>query len=110
MRPHNSQVGRIICAVGLPASFPTPSIPHAHQIPGAGAGAKWFQLYVFRDRDVSQRLLTRARALGFKALEVTVDNAIPGGCAMPATAFHSPSDGRRPSSPVFSPIPAGHRR
>ncbi|MBL6431192.1 MAG: alpha-hydroxy-acid oxidizing protein [Alphaproteobacteria bacterium] len=31
-----------------------------------------------QDREVSKRLLARARTLGFAALEVTVDNAIPG--------------------------------
>jgi (S)-mandelate dehydrogenase len=41
-------------------------------------GRRWFQLYVFRDRAVSSRLIDRAAALGFEALEVTVDNAIPG--------------------------------
>lgn len=43
-----------------------------------GPGAKWFQLYLFRDRAVSQRLISRARDLGFEALEVTIDNAVPG--------------------------------
>jgi len=48
------------------------------EVAEAGEGPKWFQLYVFKDRDVSRRLVSKARALGFKALEVTVDNAIPG--------------------------------
>lgn len=34
---------------------------------------KWFQLYIFRDRDVSLKLVQRAERAGFKALVLTVD-------------------------------------
>ena len=38
----------------------------------------WFQLYVQKDRSVSQDLVNRAAAAGFKALVVTVDVPVPG--------------------------------
>ena len=40
----------------------------------AATGApKWFQLYVYKDREVSRNLVQRAEAAGYKALCVTVD-------------------------------------
>ena len=45
---------------------------------GEAHGRKWFQAYIFRERGVTARLVERAARLGFEALEVTVDNAIPG--------------------------------
>lgn len=38
----------------------------------------WFQLYVQRDRAVSQDMVTRAKEAGFKALVVTVDVPVRG--------------------------------
>ena len=39
---------------------------------------KWFQLYVWRDRDAGKDLLERARAAGYEALLLTVDTAVAG--------------------------------
>jgi L-lactate dehydrogenase (cytochrome) len=36
-------------------------------------GPKWFQLYVWKDRELTRSLIERARAAGYKALVVTVD-------------------------------------
>lgn len=36
-------------------------------------GPKWFQLYVWRDRDLTRRVVERARAAGYLALCLTVD-------------------------------------
>ena len=63
---------------GIPFVMSTAATATMEDIIAAGDGQKWFQLYMFRDRDVSLRMVDRARALGFSALEVTVDNAIPG--------------------------------
>lgn len=42
------------------------------------AGAFWFQLYIFRDREVSRHLVQRAEAAGAEALVVTVDTLVQG--------------------------------
>src|SRR4029077_946467 len=42
------------------------------------ADAWWFQLYVFRDREVTRHLVQRAEAAGAKALVVTVDTPVLG--------------------------------
>lgn len=34
---------------------------------------KWFQLYIYKDRSVSENLIRRAENSGFKALVLTVD-------------------------------------
>jgi L-lactate dehydrogenase (cytochrome) len=39
---------------------------------------KWFQLYVWRDRDAGEDLITRAKAAGFEALVLTVDTPVAG--------------------------------
>ena len=41
-------------------------------------GHLWYQLYVYKDRDVSRRLVEKAEALGYKALVVTVDSQFAG--------------------------------
>ncbi|XP_045472727.1 hydroxyacid oxidase 1-like [Harmonia axyridis] len=40
--------------------------------------AKWFQLYVFNDRNLTKNLIQRAEKAGFKALVVTVDLPVMG--------------------------------
>ena len=63
---------------GIPFVMSSAASATMEAVAAAGEGRKWFQLYLFRDREVSLRLLKQAEALGFEALEVTVDNAIPG--------------------------------
>ena len=41
---------------------------------------KWFQLYIFTDRELSRNLVQRAEKAGYKALVVTVDHAVFGKC------------------------------
>ncbi len=42
-------------------------------IAGACDGKRWFQLYIYRDRAVTEALVRRADAAGYRALMVTVD-------------------------------------
>ncbi|MEX1047427.1 MAG: alpha-hydroxy acid oxidase [Actinomycetota bacterium] len=42
------------------------------------AAAKWFQLYIYRDRDVTAELVKRAFEAGFDALVLTVDTPVLG--------------------------------
>ncbi|KAF0765282.1 hypothetical protein AaE_002993, partial [Aphanomyces astaci] len=41
-------------------------------------GLRWFQLYIFKDRDLTRSLVERAERAGFKALVLTVDTPILG--------------------------------
>ena len=47
-------------------------------IAAASAGPKWFQLYVFRDRDITEGIVKRAKKSGYKAIVFTVDVPVLG--------------------------------
>lgn len=44
----------------------------------ASRGPKWFQLYVYRDKEITRSLVDRAVAAGYQALCLTVDTPIAG--------------------------------
>ncbi len=48
------------------------------EIAKASPGPKWFQQFIYRDRDVTLDLAKRAAAAGYKALVLTVDVQAPG--------------------------------
>ncbi len=47
-------------------------------VAAVGRGTRWFQLYVQRDRALSEALVARAVAAGYKALVLTVDLPVAG--------------------------------
>ncbi|OCT93576.1 hypothetical protein XELAEV_18011251mg [Xenopus laevis] len=53
------------------STYATCSVEEISQ--AAPEGLRWFQLYVYRERKLSERLIRRVEALGFKALVLTVD-------------------------------------
>jgi len=44
----------------------------------ASTGSVWFQLYVFRDREITKELIRKAEAAGVKAIVLTVDTPLLG--------------------------------
>jgi L-lactate dehydrogenase (cytochrome) len=42
------------------------------------SGRRWFQLYLWRDREASRDFMARAKAAGYEALVLTVDTPVPG--------------------------------
>jgi len=44
----------------------------------AGGGALWFQLYLYRDRRLNERLVARAEEAGYRAIVLTVDAPFVG--------------------------------
>ncbi|MDV3127303.1 alpha-hydroxy-acid oxidizing protein [Mycobacterium sp. 21AC1] len=46
--------------------------------PESGGTDRWFQLYIWKDRDLTARLVTRAAAAGYRVLEIAVDTAVSG--------------------------------
>ena len=71
-------LARAASSFGIPFVMSSAATVSMEELAATADGPKWFQLYIFRDRTVTARLIERAGALGFEALEVTVDNAIPG--------------------------------
>lgn len=47
-------------------------------VAAAAVGPLWFQLYVYRSRDISEQLVRRAEAAGYQALVLTVDAPVLG--------------------------------
>ncbi len=48
------------------------------EVAAASAGPKLFQLYVFKDREVTRELIRRCKRAGYAALCLTVDTPVPG--------------------------------
>lgn len=48
------------------------------EVSGACGGGLWFQLYIYRDRSLTQELVARAQACGYRALVLTVDTPLLG--------------------------------
>ncbi|MCT1830622.1 alpha-hydroxy acid oxidase [Brevibacterium luteolum] len=64
---------------GVPFSLSTMGTQSIEDVAAAAPNAtKWFQLYLWRDRDASHDLIQRAWAAGYRTLLVTVDTAIAG--------------------------------
>jgi len=63
-------------AVFIQSTLSTSSVEEV----GAAApnARKWFQLYIYKDRDVTRQLVKRAEVAGFEALVLTVDAPIFG--------------------------------
>lgn len=57
------------------STLSTTSLEH---VAATGAGPRWFQLYVYRDREATLELVARAEAAGYKALVLTVDAPLLG--------------------------------
>ena len=63
---------------GLVYTLSTMSICSLEQVAEASPGPLWFQLYVWRDREVTRSLMERAKAAGYRVLVVTVDTPVLG--------------------------------
>jgi 4-hydroxymandelate oxidase len=71
-------VARAAAACDVTQGLSTLSTTRLEEVAAAADGAKWFQLYVFRDRDLTASLVRRAEAAGYEALVVTVDAPVLG--------------------------------
>jgi 4-hydroxymandelate oxidase len=81
----------------------------------SGAGPRWFQLYVFKDRAVSERLVRRAEAAGYAALVLTVDTPrlgrrekdVKNGFGLPPGLRLANFDGELAREPAHAPGVSG---
>lgn len=64
---------RAAAAGGTITLLSTLSSYSMEEVAAAANGPKWFQLYCYRDRDLTKRLVQRAEAAGYGAVCVTVD-------------------------------------
>ncbi|MER8073427.1 alpha-hydroxy acid oxidase [Streptomyces sp. NPDC094034] len=64
---------------GIPFSLSTLGTTSIEKVAAAAPTArKWFQLYLWKDRDLSLQLVANAKAAGYEALLVTVDVPVAG--------------------------------
>ena len=72
-------VGRVAERIGIPYALSTMGTTTIEDLASAAPGArKWFQLYLWKDREASAALVERARAAGYEALVLTVDTPVAG--------------------------------
>lgn len=74
-----SAVVRVAERAGIPYALSTMGTTSIEDVAAAAPDArKWFQLYVWRDRDAGTDLVKRAAAAGYEALMLTVDAPVAG--------------------------------
>lgn len=72
-------VARVAGRMGIPYALSTVGTTSPEDVAAAAPGTnKWFQLYLWNDRDAGVDLVQRARAAGFTALVLTVDTPVAG--------------------------------
>ena len=64
--------------MGVPFTLATVSTISIEDVASETDGPLWFQLYILRDRQVTERLIERARIGGYKVLVLTVDCPVAG--------------------------------
>ena len=72
-------VARAAAAAGIPYALSTMGTTSIEALAAAApAVRRWFQLYLWRDREASAAMVERARAAGYEALVLTVDTPVAG--------------------------------
>lgn len=69
---------RAAAKAGIPFSLSTMGTRSIEEVAEVCDGRKWFQVYVWRDRELTKDMLARCKASGFEALYITVDTAVLG--------------------------------
>ena len=69
-------LAKAAAAKGIPFTLATGSITSMETIAREAGGRLWFQLYMWKEEDLSYQLVARARDAGFEALIVTIDGAL----------------------------------
>lgn len=74
-----SAVARVAERVGIPYGLSTMGTTSMEALAATAPGARrWFQLYLWRDREASAAMVQRARDAGYEALVLTVDTPVAG--------------------------------
>ncbi|QNN51814.1 alpha-hydroxy acid oxidase [Nocardioides mesophilus] len=72
-------VGRVAARAGVPYALSTMGTTSIEQLAAAAPDVRrWFQLYLWRDREASRDFVERAQATGYEALMLTVDTPVAG--------------------------------
>ncbi len=71
-------VARAAERAGLPYSLSTMGTRSIEEVAAVSAGAKWYQVYTWKDRGLVKDMIDRAATAGYEALILTVDTAVLG--------------------------------
>ncbi|MCW2761558.1 MAG: lldD [Marmoricola sp.] len=72
-------VARVAADIGIPYALSTMGTTSIERLAAAAPDARrWFQLYLWRDREASRDFVVRAREAGYEALVLTVDTPVAG--------------------------------
>jgi L-lactate dehydrogenase (cytochrome) len=71
-------VARSAARAGLPYTLSTLGTRSIEEVAAVSEGPKWFQVYVWRDRDLVKDMVERAQHEGYEALVLTVDCPVFG--------------------------------
>jgi L-lactate dehydrogenase (cytochrome) len=72
-------VARVAERAGIPYALSTMGTTSIEELAVAAPnGRRWFQLYLWRDREASRDFVARADVAGYEALVLTVDTPVPG--------------------------------
>jgi L-lactate dehydrogenase (cytochrome) len=63
---------------GIPFSLSTMGTRSIEEVAAVCDGRKWYQVYVWRDRELTKDMLARCKEQGYEALFITVDTAVLG--------------------------------
>ena len=75
----DAALARAATAFNVPFVISTPASMRLEDVADAAPGARlWFQLYIYKDRELASSLIRRARACGVEALVLTVDTPVLG--------------------------------
>ena len=73
------ELAKAAAAKGIPFTLATGSITSMEKIAavsGDAGGRLWYQLYMWKEEELSYQMVARARDAGFEALVVTIDGAL----------------------------------
>ncbi len=70
------ELAKAAAAKGIPFTLATGSITSMEKIAEVAGGRLWFQLYMWKEEELSYEMVGRARDAGFEALVVTIDGGL----------------------------------
>ncbi len=71
-------IARAAAATGIPYSLSTSATASIERIKANAPGRLWFQVYILKQRDFTDKMIDRARDADYEALMITVDLAVGG--------------------------------
>ncbi len=71
-------IARAAATYGIPYALSTTATASIERIARAAPGRLWFQVYVLKQREFTERLIERARAADYEGLIITVDLPVGG--------------------------------